>query len=190
MKSSRNAATRKTAERKPNYNPHSSESELTLPPDIVEQFESQGYSLRWIRISLNGQEDVKNIGRRLRMGYTFVTFDELPEEYKQYYSHTKLNRFDTEVIATGDVALAKIPTKLKLESQRRSEQRAIDQEVAVNRRLLQEGSPRIRAIMPIVNESTSRSQTIQGQRPRVTGGGNVNFGATRNDDDEEPGGPN
>ena len=133
MKSSRVAATRKTAERTPNYNPNSSDSELTLPPEVQETFENQGYSLRWIRIFLSGQEDVKNIGRRLRQGYTFVAFDELPTEYVNYYSHTKLSRFDTEVIAIGDVALAKIPTKFKLESQRKSEQRAISQEEAVNR---------------------------------------------------------
>ena len=181
MKSSRNAATRKQAERKPNYNPTPADSELTLPPDVQASFEDQGYSLRWIRIYLNGQEDIKNIGRRLRQGYTFVTFTELPPEYTNYYSHTKLQRFDTEVVTIGDVALAKIPTKLKIESQRRSEQRAIDQEDAVNRQLLQEGSPKIKQLMPIFNESTSRSQVIKGQRQRT------NFGATQPSSSEEEG---
>lgn len=174
MKSSRTAATRKQGERKPNYNPISSESELDLPPDIVESFEGQGYSLRWIRILINnGAEDIKNIGRRLRQGYTFVTFDELPEEYKQYYSSTKLSKFNSEVIAFGDVALAKIPTKFKVESQRRGEQRAIDQESAINRRLMQEGSSKVRTLMPIINESQTKAQSVTGQRTRT------NFGATQ-----------
>ena len=182
MKSSRNTATRKQAERTPNYNPKESESELDLPHEIVESFTNQGYSLRWIRVLLSGGEDMKNIGKRLRMGFTFVTFDELPDEYKNFYTHARLSRIENEVVAIGDVALAKIPTKIVLANRRKAEQKAVDQEAAVNRRLLTEGSPRVRQLMPIFNESTSRSQVIKGTRQR-------DFGATARQNETDDGFP-
>ena len=46
---------------------------LHIPEGVKNRFDSQGMSLRWIRITLNGEDDYKNVGKRQREGWIFVS---------------------------------------------------------------------------------------------------------------------
>ena len=37
---------------------------LSIPDAVQQRFQNEGLSLRWIRISLQGQEDIMNVGKR------------------------------------------------------------------------------------------------------------------------------
>jgi hypothetical protein len=52
---------------------------LTIPDNVQARFGNEGMSLRWIRISVRGQEDSQNVGKKLQLGWTFVTPEEVPE---------------------------------------------------------------------------------------------------------------
>ena len=37
---------------------------LSIPDNVKNKFESQGMTLRWIRITLSGEDDYKNVGKK------------------------------------------------------------------------------------------------------------------------------
>ena len=82
---------------------------LHIPEGVKNRFNSQGMSLRWIRITLNGEDDYKNVGKRQREGWTFVSPEEVPELAST--SIVKEGGRYSGVVSSGDVALAKIPTE-------------------------------------------------------------------------------
>ena len=52
---------------------------LSIPNTVQERFQNEGLDLRWIRISLRGQEDIMNVGKREQEGWIFVEPSEVPE---------------------------------------------------------------------------------------------------------------
>ena len=48
------------------------ENYLDIPQAVKDKFDSQGMTLRWIRVALSGEADYKNVGNRQREGLTFV----------------------------------------------------------------------------------------------------------------------
>ena len=48
------------------------ENYLDIPQAVKDKFNSQGMTLRWVRISLSGEDDYKNVVKRQREGWTFV----------------------------------------------------------------------------------------------------------------------
>ena len=114
-------------------------------------------SLRWIRISVKGQDDITNVGKRLQEGWVFVTPDEVPE-----MGVTSFVREDGRyqgTVCRGDLALAKMPAG-KVKARRKFyEGKANDMMDAVNAQLMKSSDSR----MPISN--TSKSVTTRGRRP-------------------------
>ena len=47
--------------------------------EVEARFDNDGMSLRWLRISVKGQDDITNIGKKQQQGWVFVTPDEVPE---------------------------------------------------------------------------------------------------------------
>ena len=45
---------------------------LNIPDTVRNRFKSEGMSLRWLRITLKGQDDIQNIGKRLAEGWELV----------------------------------------------------------------------------------------------------------------------
>ena len=68
---------------------------LHIPEGVKNRFDSQGMSLRWIRITLNGEDDYKNVGKRQREGWIFVehvALAKIPTDKmvaRQEYYHNK-----------------------------------------------------------------------------------------------------
>ena len=130
---------------------------LTIPDSVQARFDNEGLSLRWIRISVKGQDDVSNVGKKQQEGWTFVTPDEVPE-----MAVTSFVREDgryTGTVCRGDLALAKMPTGKVRARRKFYEKKANDMMDAVNAQLMKSSDSR----MPISN--TSKSVTTKGRVP-------------------------
>jgi|TARA_R100000093_G_C1932133_1_gene69076 hypothetical protein len=130
---------------------------LDIPDSVKAKFDNEGMSLRWLRISLKGQEDIMNVGKKQQEGWVFVTPDEVPE-----MAVTSFVREEGRYIGTvcrGDLALAKMPTGKVKARKRFYEKKANDMMDAVNAQLMKSSDSR----MPISN--TSKSVTTRGRQP-------------------------
>ena len=130
---------------------------LTIPDPVQARFDNQGLALRWIRISIKGKDDIGNVGKKLQLGWEFVSPDEVPEMALTSFVRDE-GRYQGAV-CRGDVALVKMPAG-KVNSRRKFyEQKANDQMDAVNAQLMKSSDSR----MPITN--SSRSVTTKGRVP-------------------------
>lgn len=130
---------------------------LTIPDNVLARFDNDGMSLRWIRISIKGSDDQKNVGNKLQLGWEFVSPEEVPEMALTSFVRDE-GRYQGAV-CRGDVALVKMPAG-KVNSRRKFyEQKANDQMDAVNAQLMKSSDSR----MPITN--SSRSVTTKGRVP-------------------------
>ena len=130
---------------------------LAIPDVVQARFDNEGMALRWIRISLKGQDDITNVGKKQQAGWVFVTPDEVPE-----MAVTSFVREDGRyqgTVCRGDLALAKMPSGKVKARQRFYEKKANDQMDAVNAQLMKSSDSR----MPISN--TSKSVTTKGRQP-------------------------
>lgn len=130
---------------------YETDSWLTIPEHVEQEFQNQGYKLGWLRIYLNGEEDYKAVGKKINEGWEFVTADEVPDMTIGYGYHKANDRF-ANTIVRGDVALAKIPEDIWLSQKQRGLDRNREMNDAINARLNALQDRR----MPISNESRSR----------------------------------
>lgn len=86
---------------------------LDIPNWVREHFRAmdEGYELRWVRFkdSKNGEEDVANVNKRLRLKYTFVHPNELPPEYASSFKDIKDSRTGKNIVTVEEMALMKLP---------------------------------------------------------------------------------
>jgi len=130
---------------------------LEIPEEVRDRFSSQGMSLRWIRMTLKGQDDVSNLGKRLHEGWSFVQSEEAPE--MEYNSFVKESGRHTGTVCRGDLGLAKIPTGKAVARKEYYENKSREMIDAVHSQLDQANDSR----MPISNRS--RSQVTKGRTP-------------------------
>jgi hypothetical protein len=130
---------------------------LSIPETVQARFDNEEMALRWIRISVKGQDDITNVGKRQQEGWVFVTSDEVPEMAVTSFVREE-GRYQGSV-CRGDVALAKKPVKKVVARQRFYEKKANDMMDAVNAQLMKNSDSR----MPISN--SSKSVTTRGRQP-------------------------
>lgn len=135
----------KTSRRKP-WTPPSS---LDAPPA------PEGFVHRWIRESVMGFDDKKNLSARLREGFELVRAD----EYPGFQAPTVQDGRHSGVIGVGGLLLARFPLESKQERDAYYGQRTRDQLTAVDQNLMREQHPS----MPIHNDRQSRV-TFGGKR--------------------------
>lgn len=135
----------KTSRRKP-WTPPSS---LDAPPA------PEGFVHRWIRESVMGFDDKKNLSARLREGFELVRAD----EYPGFQAPTIQDGRHAGVIGVGGLLLARFPIETKQERDAYYGQRTRDQLTAVDQNLMREQHPS----MPIHNDRQSRV-TFGGKR--------------------------
>jgi hypothetical protein len=89
----------------PEINISLDEDKLYIPDEVKARFKEQGYTLRWIRYRIGEKEDYSNISQRMRLGWRFVTEDEVPE----LAIGTQVTDFGRNrgLVTVEDVALAK-----------------------------------------------------------------------------------
>jgi len=122
---------------------------LDVPDPVVNRFNAEHMTLRWIRISLRGEDDYKNVGNKMSQGWIFVTPQEVPE---MLHSATVLDtgRY-TDCVVRGDVALAKMPRGKAKARNDYYESKSNAMMEAVNQQLMAASDSK----MPISNNSTS-----------------------------------
>ena len=130
---------------------------LDIPDSVKAKFDNEGMSLRWLRISLKGQDDIMNVGKKQQEGWVFVTPDEVPEMAVTSFVREEGRYLGT--ICRGDLALAKMPTGKVKARKRFYEKKANDMMDAVNAQLMKSSDSR----MPITN--SSKSVTTRGRQP-------------------------
>jgi len=135
----RNTATREKESRRKPWTPPSS---LDAPPP------PEGYVHRWIRESVMGYDDNKNLSARLREGFELVRADEYPD----FAAPTIQDGKHAGVIGVGGLILARFPIESKQERDDHYKQKTADQMIAVDNDLMREQH----SSMPIHNDRQSR----------------------------------
>ena len=130
---------------------------LDIPDAVKARFDNEGMSLRWIRVSLQGKDDITNVGKKLQTGWMFVSPEEVPEMALTSFVRDE-GRYQGSV-CRGDVALVKMPAGKVTARREYYEKKANDQMDAVNSQLMKNSDSRF----PISN--TSRSVTTKGRQP-------------------------
>jgi hypothetical protein len=133
------------------------EDDLWVPPALKKRLKENGYSWRWLRVHIRGndRENAPYIARRLRQGYTFLKPEEAPEwvdaptaEYGRHGS----------IISVGDLAFAIVPTETAKQLKARAEAKAEAMRQAIRNQLMAQNDRRL----PI--EDNSRSRVTGGTR--------------------------
>ena len=98
--------------RKPRKKVYERIREGSIPDYLIDLFEKDGYALKLIRWSLQGNEDYRYLAKRENEGYEFVTVDELPA---QYINSVRVQdvRSRKGLVTLGDLCLMKIDLDLQ-----------------------------------------------------------------------------
>ena len=152
----RSSATREATTREEEYTFEEPDA-LTIPEMVQARFDNEEMSLRWVRISVKGVDDIMNVGKKQQEGWVFVTPDEVPE--MAITSFVREEGRYLGAVCRGDLALAKKPTAKVRARQKFYEKKANEQMDAVNAQLMKNSDSR----MPISN--TSKSVTTRGRQP-------------------------
>jgi len=139
------------------YEEYQEPNMLDIPESTRIRFANEGMTLRWIRINLRGQDDYKNVGKKVQEGWQFVTVDEVPE--MQHTSFVREGGRYEGTVCRGDLALAKMPLAKSQSRQRYYENKSAEMVEAVNSQLMNSNDSR----MPIRN--TSKSRVTKGRTP-------------------------
>jgi hypothetical protein len=142
----RELATRQTAERPKQWAP----AELLPEPD-----KQSGFKYRWIRVSMNGQSDQRNLSRALREGWEPVRTEEQP---KMQLLIDPNSRFKDN-IEIGGLILCKTPEEFVEQRNKYYADQTKAQTEAVDNNLMRENDPR----MPIFNERKSTTTFGKGK---------------------------
>ena len=125
------------------------------PPSMLETPPApEGYSYRWIRAEIVGQEDKKNVMSRLREGFELVSKEEIGDFELPSMDDGK----HAGVVSVGGLLLAKIPNETREERNAYFNERAQLQQDAVDNDLMRESDPS----SPILKPQRSTSVTFGG----------------------------
>ena len=138
-KSPRTAHTRAKSSKSQPWRPPST---LDAPPP------PEGFVHRWIRESVMGYDDKKNLSARLREGFELVRADEYPD----FEAPTIQDGKHAGVIGVGGLVLARFPDEIREQRNDYYRERTRDQMTAVDNDLMREQHPS----MPIENNRQSR----------------------------------
>ena len=138
--------TRKEAERPKQWAP----AELLPEPD-----KQAGFKYRWIRVSMNGQADPRNLSRALREGWEPVRLEEQPRMKLLVDPNSRFS----ENIEIGGLVLCKTPEEFVAQRNKYYQDQTEAQTKAVDNNLMRENDPR----MPIFNERKSTTTFGKGK---------------------------
>ena len=125
------------------------------PPSMLDTPPApEGYTYRWIRAELVGEEDRKNVMSRLREGFELVR----SEEIQDFDLPTMDDGRHAGVVAVGGLLLAKIPNETREERNAYFSERAQMQQDAIDNDLMKESDPS----SPMLKPQRSSSVTFGG----------------------------
>jgi len=118
------------------------------PPELLPEPDKQpGYKYRWIRVTLGGQSDARNISTKIREGWEPVKVEEQP----QYSLLVNGDGRWKDCVQVGDVMLCKTPEELAEQRNQHYLAQSEQQIKAVDNNLMRQNDPR----MPLFKESSS-----------------------------------
>ena len=115
-----------------------------------------GFKFRWIRESVRGYEDNKNVIGRIRQGYELVRADEYPDFDFPSVSEGK----NKGVVSVGGLLLAKVPLEIAKQRDEYYSDQTKRQQEAVDNDLLKEQHPS----MPINKPERQTRVTFGGSK--------------------------
>jgi hypothetical protein len=119
-----------------------------MPPELLPEPDKQpGYKYRWIRVTLGGQTDARNISIKIREGWEPVKIEEQP----QYALLVNGEGRFKDAVQVGDVLLCKTPEEFAEQRNQHYLQQSEQQIKAVDNNLMRQNDPR----MPLFKESSS-----------------------------------
>ena len=113
-------------------------SSLDAPPP------PEGFVHRWIRESVMGNDDKKNLSARLREGFELVRADEYPD----FEAPTLQDGKHAGVIGVGGLLLARFPIESKEERTAYYTQKNNDQQSAIDNDMMREQHPSMPIMKP------------------------------------------
>jgi len=146
-KTPRSASTRDKEARKKHWQ---------LPSSLDTPTPPEGYKFRWIRESVRGYEDNKNVIGRIRQGYELVRADEYPDFQFPSESEGK----HKGIVSVGGLLLAKVPLEIAAERDQYYSEQSKNQQDAVDNDLLKEQHPS----MPISKPERQTKVTFGGSK--------------------------
>ena len=118
------------------------------PPELLPEPDKQpGYKYRWIRVTLGGQSDARNISTKIREGWEPVKVEEQP----QYSLLVNGEGRWKDCVQVGDVLLCKTPEEMAEQRNNHYLKQSEQQIKAVDNNLMRQNDPR----MPLFKESSS-----------------------------------
>ena len=127
-----------------------------LPSSLDTPEPPEGYKFRWIRESVRGYEDNKNVIGRIRQGYELVRADEYPDFQFPSESEGK----HKGIVSVGGLLLAKVPLEIAAERDQYYSDQTKHQQEAVDNDLLKEQHP----AMPINKPERQTKVTFGGSK--------------------------
>ena len=119
-----------------------------MPPELLPEPDKQpGYKYRWIRVTLGGQTDARNISIKIREGWEPVKIEEQP----QYALLVNGEGRWKDCVQVGDVLLCKTPEEMAEQRNNHYLKQSEQQIKAVDNNLMKQNDPR----MPLFKESSS-----------------------------------
>jgi len=126
-----------------------------MPPELLPEPDKQpGYSYRWIRTSMNGQADPRNISSKMREGWEPVTVEEQPK-FKLLVDPNSRFKDNIEI---GGLLLCKTPEEFVEQRAKYYADQTQAQTDAVDNSLMRQSDPR----MPLFNERKSTTSFGKG----------------------------
>lgn len=120
-----------------------------MPPSSMPEPEPQdGYSFRWVRVSMAGENDAKSISSRLREGFVPVRAEDHPE----LKIHAVTEGQFIGGIESGGLLLCKIPTEFVKQRNEYYSGQTRQQVESVDSQLMRENDPR----MPLFRERKTK----------------------------------
>ena len=142
---SRQAETRQAEERQRTWQ----RPELLPTPEP-----ENGYQFRWVRTTMNGQADNKNVSAKFREGWEPV----LAEDYPELMVIRDHNSRFPDNIEVGGLVLCKAPAELMEQRRQHQQQKAEGQMQAVDNSYLRQSDPRMPMLKPERSSRVSRSE--------------------------------
>jgi len=122
--------------------------EFWRPPELLPEPDKQaGYTYRWVRVSLNGNADPRNVSSKLREGWEPVKLEEQP----QFQMLVDPNSRFKDNVEVGGLLLCKIPEEFMKQRAAYFDDMSRKQTESVDNNLMRQSAPR----MPIFNERRS-----------------------------------
>ena len=116
-----------------------------MPPELLPEPDKQpGFKYRWIRVSINGQADPRNLSAKIREGWEPVRIEEQP---KFGLLIDPGSRFKDN-IEIGGLLLCKTPVELVEQRNSYYQQQTEAQTQAIDNSFMKQNDPR----MPLFNE--------------------------------------